>query len=302
MKKIFALSLTIITATTIACFAAKYRVNTSGTVKTQSGQVVSSPANSVNQNYYNNYQANTYVQNNVVNAVQAGTVEIVMDYSGSMANWINVAKRSMSAIVNQISPNVVLGFRVFGHDYNGKNSYSSSTVQEVKKIVKKGNKFSVITERSAVGTTSGACGATQQVSPLLAANANSLLSGMNSVDIGGSTPMVFALDRAVNQDFKHLDTVSPKKIVLITDGGENCGGDPCAFARKLMQKRSDVHIDVVLVSSNSKSLMCLSNLTGGHFYTVDNLGDFSNVLTNSIQTAPTEVDSCEQNYEYIPED
>jgi len=301
MKKILLSTMILASITTLTVYAAKYRVNTSGTVKTQSGQVVSSPANSVNQNYYNNYQANTYVQNNVVNSVQAGTVEIVMDYSGSMANWINVAKRSMSAIVGQISSNVNLGFRVFGHDYNGKNSYSSNTLGDVKKIVKKGSKFKVVTERSAIGQTSGACGATQQVSPIMTANAANLISGMNSVDIGGATPMVFALDRTVNQDFKNLDTVSSKKIVLITDGGENCGGDPCAFARKLMQKRSDIHIDVVLVSSNSRSLMCLSSLTGGHFYNVDNLADFSNVLTDSIQAEPAEIQPNQQNYEYIGE-
>lgn len=299
MKKILTCSIMLALATSLVAYGAKYRVNTSGTVKTQSGQVVSSPANSVNQNYYNNYQAGSYVQNNIVNATQAGTVEIVMDYSGSMANWINVAKRSMSAIVNQISPNVRLGFRVFGHDYNGRNGYTANTVGDIKKIVKKGNKLSVITERSAIGSTSGACGATQQVSPIASANANNLLSGMNSVDIGGATPMVFALDRTVNQDFKGLDTISSKKIVLITDGGENCGGDPCAFAKKLMQKRSDIHIDVVLVSSSSRSLSCLANYTGGHFYTVDNLGDFSNVLTNSIQAEPVEVQPNQQNYEYI---
>ena len=301
MKRFIVFGLTLALATSLVAYGAKYRVNTSGTVKTQSGQVVSSPANSVNQNYYNTYQANTYVQNNQVNAIQAGTVEIVMDYSGSMANWINVAKRSMSAIVNQIPSNVSLGFRVFGHDYNGKNSYSANTVGDVKKIVKKGNKLSVITERSAVGQISGACGATQQVSPITSANANSLLTGMNSVDIGGATPMVYALDRTVNQDFKYLDTTSPKKIVLITDGGENCGGDPCAFAKKLMQKRSDIHIDVVLVSSYSKSLSCLANYTGGHFYSVDNLADFSNVITDSIQATPTEVQPNQQNYEYVNE-
>ena len=36
-------------------FAAKYTVNTSGTVKNQSGQVLTSPSNTINQNYYNNY-------------------------------------------------------------------------------------------------------------------------------------------------------------------------------------------------------------------------------------------------------
>ena len=300
MKKITALSLTLLTIATLTCFAAKYKVNTSGTVKTQSGQVVSSPANSVNQNYYNNYQIDSYVQNNQVNDVPVATIEIVMDYSGSMSNWINVAKRSMSAIVSQISSDIKLGFRVFGHDYNGINNYSNN-VAEVKQIVKKGNKLSVITERSAIGKTSGTCGATQQVSPIALANSANILKGMNSVNIGGATPMVFALDRTVNQDFKGLDTISPKKIVLITDGGENCGGDPCAFAKKLIQKRSDVHIDVVLVSSNSKSLTCLSSLTGGHFYTVDNLADFSSVITNSIQTTPKEIQPNQQNYEYIGE-
>ena len=281
-------------------FAAKYKVNTSGTVKNSSGKVMTSPANTINQNYYNNYYPQSYVASNQVNATQAGIVEIVMDYSGSMANWIYAAKRSMASIVSQISPNVMLGFRVFGHDDYGKNPNSKSTVQEVKKIVKKGKKIAVVTESSAIGTTSGACSATKQVSSIALANSNNLLSGMNSVDIGGATPLVYALDRTVNQDFKNYDTSTAKKIVLITDGGENCGGDPCAFARKLMQKRSDVHIDVVLVSSHSKSLNCLASYTGGHFYTVDNLSDFSNVLTDSIKSIPE--DGLEQNYEYIPEE
>ena len=299
MKKYVLIALICFIVTVGSGFAAKYKVNTSGKVKTQSGTTVSSPSNTVNQNYYNNYYAQNYIAQNQVNANQTGVVEIVMDYSGSMANWINVAKRSMQSIVNQIPANVKLGFRVFGHDAYGKNP-NTSVVQDVKKIVKKGNKISVITEKSPLGSISGACSATQQVTSIATANAQNILYGMNSVDLGGATPLVYALDRTVNQDFSIFNQNTAKKIVLITDGGENCGGDPCAFARKLMQKRSDIHIDVVLVSSNSKSLMCLSNLTGGHFYTIDNLADFSTVLTDSIQSVPE--DNCEQNYEYIPED
>lgn len=300
MKKYILIAIICSIITAGGVFAAKYKVNTSGKVTNPNGVTATSPANSTNQNYYNNYYVQNYVASNQVNATQTGIVEIVMDYSGSMANWIEVAKRSMTSIVNQIPPTVKLGFRVFGHDNYGQNpSYPSSNVQEVKKIVKKGNKISVVTERSAVGSTSGVCAATQQVSSIMSANSQNIIRGMNSVDLGGATPMVYALDRAINQDFSMFSQNSPKKIVLITDGGENCGGDPCAFARKLMQKRSDVHIDVVLVSSNSRSLMCLSNLTGGHFYTINNLSDFSNVLTDSIQSVPEECD--DQNYEYIPE-
>lgn len=301
-KKFLTCLLLGVCLTSTVVFAAKYKVNTTGTVKTQSGQVITSPANSVNQNYYNNYTAANYVNNNIVNQNQVGVVEIVMDYSGSMSNWITAAKRSMAAIVAQIPSTTKIGFRVFGHDSNGSNPTSIHTLQDVKKIVKNGNKFTVVTEKSPLGTTRGACSATKQVAPLITANSNSILSGMNAVDIGGATPLVYALDRAAYEDFAYLDTFTPKKIVLITDGGENCGGDPCAFARNLMKKRSDIHIDVVLVSSYSKSLSCLASTTGGHLYNVDNLGDFSTALTKTIQSQPaTQQEIKKQSYEFIAE-
>ena len=293
-------------------FAAKYTINTSGTIKTNTGKTVSSPANAVNQNYYqpttsiqnyyNNYQSQAYVDNNQVNQSQTGIVEIVMDYSGSMSNWIVAAKRSMSAIIAQIPTSTQIGFRVFGHDSHGNNPTSIHTLQDVKKIVKKGNKFTVVTERGPIGTTAGACSSTQQIAAIAPANSMSILNGMNSVDIGGATPLVYALDRTVNQDFANMDQFTPKKIILITDGGENCGGDPCAFAKNLMKKRSDVHIDVVLASSSSRALTCLASATGGHFYNVNNLSDFSNTITKSVQQAPaTKEEIRKQNYEFISE-
>lgn len=301
-KKILGLIIAGAILTAGTAFAAKYTVNKSGTVKTQTGQTITSPANSVNQNYYNNYYMQNYVSNNQVNQNPVSTVEIVMDFSGSMSNWIVAAKRSMAAILAQIPPTTQVGFRVFGHDSDGSNPTSIHTLQDVKKIVKNGNKFTVVTERGPVGTTKGACSATKQVSPIINANVNSILAGMNSVDIGGATPLVYALDRAAYQDFAYLDTTTPKKIVLITDGGENCGGDPCAFARNLMKKRSDIHIDVVLASAYSKSLSCLASTTGGHMYSVNNLADFSNTLTKTITSTPaTPQEIKKQSYEFIAE-
>lgn len=316
MMKKFAMVLLVLGILSCCCcvFAAtKYRVNSSGVVK-YSGNVVSAPANSVNQNpnsgytynynYYNNYMAPAYVANNQVNVNQVGIVEIVMDFSGSMSNWIGVAKQSMASIVNQIPSSTKLGFRVFGHNSYGNNP-NVPMVQEVKQIVSSGkNKFKVVTKANPTGNTTGACSATQQVAGIYAANGQALLNGMNSVDLGGATPLVYALDRAVYQDFVNFDSVTPKKIVLITDGGENCGGDPCEFARRLMSKRSDVHIDVVLVSSNSRALSCLATTTGGHFYNINNLSDFSTTITNSIQSQPTSVPNTinnnqQQYYEFV---
>ncbi len=286
--------------TSCCAIAAKYTVNSSGQVKA-GGNVISSPSNTVNQNYYNNYQVQNYVSSNMVNNNQTGIVEIVMDYSGSMANWIGVAKRSMYSIISQIPSSTNLGFRVFGHDNYGYNPSVGSNVGEVKQIIKKGKKLTVVTQTNPVGSTTGVCSATQQVAPISPANGASIINGMNSVSLGGATPLVYALDRTVNQDFSGMDTSTPKKIVLITDGGENCGGDPCEFARRLMQKRTDVHIDVVLVSSSSRALTCLATTTGGHFYNINNLSDFSTTMTQSIQAQPVAVpvQPTEQNYEFI---
>ena len=308
MKK-YTLILIIIGIISCCCaFAAKYTVNTSGIVRSSRGNVMAAPSNAINQNfnYYNNFSASNYVSSNQVNAGQVGIVEIVMDYSGSMSNWIGVAKRSMSSIVAQIPYSTQLGFRVFGHDNYGNNP-NVAIIQEVKQIVKKGNnKFSVVTKANPTGNTTGACAATQQVASIAQANGSSLLAGMNSVNLGGATPLVYALDRAVYQDFAVFDNTTPKKIVLITDGGENCGGDPCEFARRLMQKRNDVHIDVVLVSSSSRALSCLASTTGGHFYNINNLSDFSTTITNSIQAQPTHIPSSinnnQQYYEFVKDE
>lgn len=299
-KKFIIFTVIAAIVTTSGVFAAKYTVNKSGTVKTQSGNVVAPASNTVNQSYYNNYYAQDYVSKNQVNSSSVGTIEIVMDFSGSMSNWINVAKKSITSILAQIPADTKIGFRVFGHDNYGNNPTSIHTLQDVKKIVKNGNKFTVITEKGALGRTSGACSATRQVAMIQSSNADSILNGMNSVDIGGATPLVYALDRAIYQDFATMDTTTPKKIILITDGGENCGGDPCAFARSLMKKRSDVHIDVVLASAYSRTLTCLATTTGGHFYTMNNLSDFTDTITKSIQKEPaTAAEIKKQNYEFI---
>lgn len=297
MKKIIITVLIAFSMTTCCAFAAKYKVNTSGVVK-NNGKVVSPSVNTTNP--YNVYNSSNYVASNTVNAIPVSTIELVMDYSGSMSNWIIQAKQAMSQIIAQIPASTNVGFRVFGHDNFGANPNNNSTLAEVKKVVKKNGKYKVISQQdTTIGSTSGYCSATAQVSPIMRANSNSLLNGMNSVSIGGATPLVYALDRAVYQDFAGMDTSYPKKIVLVTDGGENCGGDPCAFAKKLVSRRNDVHIDVVLVSGwfNNK-LSCLADVTGGKMYKVNNLSNFSTVLTQSMTSEPKEIPAPTQQYEY----
>jgi len=289
MKKFITLSLISILFTAGTAIGAKYKVNSSGTVKTN-GTVV-------NQNLYNVYSTQNYDAN--TNTSQVQIIDLVMDYSGSMAIWITQAKRTMSYVISQISDTTKIGLRVFGQaDYTPQKAQTGK-VHEIKKV---NGKYKAVTTSTnpSTGTNTGACSATSQLVALTQANSNALISGMNSARIGGSTPMVYGLDRAVTEDLS-LDRTTPKKIILITDGGENCGGDPCAFAKQLMQTRSDIHIDVILVDSGSNKLSCLASTTGGHLYKVNDLSKFSTVLTQSMQSQPHEItqpQKQEQQYEF----
>ena len=296
MKRIISISLILALSISTSVYAAKYTINTSGSVKSN-GKIVS-PAI---KNPYSVYNASQYVNSVASKTASVNIIDIVMDYSGSMSNCIEAAKKAMASIVAQIPPETNLGFRVFGHDFNGTNPNNSATLAKVKKIIKQKNgKYTVQTKESPVGNKSGYCAATQVVSPIAKANSDSLLRGMNSANVGGATPLVYALDRAVEEDLSVFSN-QPKKIILITDGGENCGGDPCAYARDLAKTHPEIHIDVVLVQGRFSSLNCLATQTGGKVYNLDNLSDFSNVIQESINS-PVESSSPMQQYEFYSED
>ncbi|MCQ2789442.1 MAG: hypothetical protein MJ229_03580 [bacterium] len=300
MKKIILFAIAITIFSTGISFAAKYTINTSGTVKTN-GQVVTPTKQPANPS--NVYTPSTYNANSQVAQAGIPVINLVMDYSGSMVNWIERAKAVMSYIIAKIPASTQVGLRVFGQD-----NYSSNALNltgTVKKITKENNGYKVTASCNPAGTGKGACSATQQVTKITRANANLLISGMNSARIGSSTPMVLGLDRAIYQDLAGFDTTTTKKIILITDGGENCGGDPCAFARELVAKRTDVHIDVILVGSRSANLACLTKTTGGTLYNINNLSSLQTVLTKSMTTKPKEIgntpsdsNSAPTNYEY----
>lgn len=277
--KLKLLILTLLLATSV--YAATYKVNPGGSVTSPKGKQT---------NAYNNYYSQPYVNNRTVNTGNIKNIEIVMDFSGSMTSWVKEAKTTMSKILSQIPQNTYVGFRVFGQELTSADA--RSTQANVSNIQKQGSSYVVKTEAQENKT---GCTATKQVARITPVNYTNLINGMNSVRLGGSTPLVLALQKTVYNDFTSLPMSEPKKIVLITDGGENCGGDPCAFARNL--NRNDVQIDVVLVSSNSRALMCLSQETGGNFYTINNISDFSTTLTRSMTT--TKQETPQQSYEFV---
>lgn len=230
---------------------------------------------------YTVYKPAPYVQNNVVSQSKSDVIELVMDYSGSMSGWINTAKSAMQSILPQIPASTRVGLRVFGHSIQ----YKGSTVNSNNLFANIGGVL--MNSLGSIASVSGinSCEATEQVSVLSTANASSLITGMNSVNIGGSTPLTLALEKTVYSDFAGLDLASKKKIILVTDGGENCGKDPCAFVKNLADSRKDIQIDVIMLGSGTK-LRCLSDSTGGKFYNINSNADFGTALGVTFETKP----------------
>lgn len=298
MKKYILLSIICTFLLSGVAFGAKYKVNTSGAVKNQQGNTITQPK--TQSNPYNLYTPNSY--NAKAQTSQIQYIDLVMDYSGSMSRWIEQAKRTMSSIIAQIPSTTKVGLRVFGQNNSGLNTAPQmGTVTGTKKV---NGKIQVIAKSNRTNNSFNGCTATSKMVALSQANASSLIAGMNLAQIGGSTPMVYGMQQAVAEDFAGYDRTSPKKLILVTDGGENCGGDPCKFARDLMKQRSDIHIDVILVDSGSNKLSCLASTTGGHMYKVNDISKFSTVLTQSMQAQPTTSTTTktttpkQQQYEY----
>ncbi|MBE7706402.1 MAG: VWA domain-containing protein [Cyanobacteria bacterium SIG30] len=292
MKKILTITLTMLICLSANC--ATYKIKESGQVYAPNGTQI--------QNLYNNYTPKNYVQTNAIEKNKTDIIEIVMDFSGSMVDWVDVAKLTMQKVISQIPSKTFVGLRVFGQ-----NTTKPATGQ-VKGIVATKNKKGETVYKALTGkhlSQAGGCDASQQVTPINYADATKLINGMNSVEIGGSTPMVLGLQKAIYEDFKSFSTEQKKKIILITDGIENCGGDPCAFVKNLASHRSDIIIDVILVSSTSKRLRCLTKETNGNFYSTKDFRDFSDTLVESMNAEMKNVDLInnqpiqKQGYEFI---
>ena len=118
-------------------------------------------------------------------------------------------------------------------------------------------------------------------------NTNAILSAMRDVLPNGRTPLTESLSRAA-ETLKFRS--KPATIVLLTDGEESCGGDPCKLAGKLTREgvRTRVHvIDYKHRGFNADwrgvlQAQCLAETTGGRYLAVDTLQELISALRETL--------------------
>lgn len=110
-------------------------------------------------------------------------------------------------------------------------------------------------------------------------DAPALSQKINSIAPYGRSPISAALGQAANL----LD--GSGDILLVSDGPESCGGDPCATAEHLKTTHPDIHIHVLsLQDTENSSLRCLAETSGGRFARIQDAGQFAGQLRQTLQT------------------
>ena len=130
------------------------------------------------------------------------------------------------------------------------------------------------------------CSDIQLVSPVGAENAQTISTKVAALEPKGETPIAAALENGA----KTMGSLKGQNnaILLVTDGIEECGGDPCAAAQSVKAMGLDIKVDVVGLSLNNKqraAIECLAKETGGEFFSADNASDFAATLTKAVKVA-----------------
>ena len=144
-----------------------------------------------------------------VNTPGVTRILFLLDGSASMNNGfgnetrMDAAKKILGEIVDSLrmKPEIDIALRVYGHQYASVLNDCSDTKLEV---------------------------------PFGKVNLPYLKTVLNQINPKGITPIALSLQKAA-EDFPD-DATARNIIIMITDGEESCGGDPCAISL-LMQKK-----------------------------------------------------------------
>jgi Ca-activated chloride channel family protein len=176
---------------------------------------------------------------------------LILDASGSMwgqidgVNKIVIAKDVVEELVRGLSPEQRLGLVAYGH------------------------------------RTEGDCNDIQTLADVGAARAD-VVKAIRGISPKGKTPLTRSVEHAAN-DLNY--TKKAATVILVSDGLENCAGDPCALAKTLEENGLDFTVHVIgfdITVEERKSLQCIAEETGGEFLAADNASELTEAISQVV--------------------
>ncbi len=108
-----------------------------------------------------------------------------------------------------------------------------------------------------------------------------ILSRINAITPTGKTPLTDAIEQAATE-LSYTD--EPATVVLISDGLESCGRDPCALAASLEKAGVGFTAHVVgfglAGDADAASLSCIAENTGGRYISARNATELGQALSD----------------------
>jgi len=177
-----------------------------------------------------------------------GNIIFILDASGSMWGRVEskekivVAKEVMNEIIDELPDNINIGLISYGHRRKG-DCNDIETLKQLSKI-----------------------------------NKEELKNSISSITPKGKTPITKSLELAGDSLLKIEDE---SNIILISDGKETCGGDPCALTKKLREKGINVNVHVVgfdVTQEEKKQLQCIADAGEGKYFSANNISQLRDAL------------------------
>lgn len=206
------------------------------------------------------------IQGGVLKDAGPVNILILLDCSYSMKENLergmqkmDAAKMVLQQALARVPADVNLGLRVFGQGYTGDPFMD--------------------------------CKQSALLVPLGQGNRRSIIERARQVHPYGLTPLEYALRQAAENDLQGLN--GPKTLILISDGADTCGGNPCEFIKQLPRLGIKLKVDIVGLSLKNRpddilarnQLNCITEQSGGKYYDANTAAQLIESISASVNKA-----------------
>ncbi|MCH9651351.1 MAG: VWA domain-containing protein [Deltaproteobacteria bacterium] len=178
---------------------------------------------------------------------------LILDGSGSM--WgqvdgeakISIARRVLSDLITRLPSESEVGLVAYGHRRQG-------DCRDVETLV-----------------------------PIVPLDRQRLSKAIGEINAKGKTPLTAALREAIAAMRAKPE---PATFILVSDGLESCGGDPCAAVRGARNAGIEFRLHVVgfdLGEGDVSQLQCTAEAGGGHFFPAQNARQLDTALRKVVE-------------------
>ncbi len=211
--------------------------------------------------------SNSLIEGGIEHASEPLNILFLLDCSLSMkekmkdqTQKIEAAKQVLQRALARIPGDVNTGLRVFGQGNMGGAFFMND------------------------------CQQTALLVPLGQGNRRAIIEQVRAIRAFGMTPLTYALEQSARSDFTGV--TGRKVIILISDGADTCGGDPCRLIRMLPAYGIRIKIDVVGLDLKHDhgaraELNCITESSGGKYYDANSAEEFIDSVQESVNTAIT---------------